>query len=308
MKILVTGGSGFIGSHLAEELLVRGEYVRVLDRHPPRVKGVEWCDGDLRWVADCYKATIDIDNVYHLAARISVDESLEFSWHYFNDNYMSTVNILNACRQNNIKKFLFMSSCEVYGNIEKGLVNETYPCNPTSPYAASKYAGERAAIAFCKSFNIPLTVIRPFNIFGEGQKPFRAGSLIPTLIILAMQGKDLTIHGTGKQSRDYLYAKDVVSALILAMEHKHEYNCEIYNLSSGITRDVNEIATKILRLTESKSVIRYVTDPRGMSQILRSAGCSEKASRVLGWKPKHDFDEVLKGVVKFYKEGYRYQS
>jgi nucleoside-diphosphate-sugar epimerase len=300
-KVLVTGGSGFIGSHLVDSLAEKGYDTRVMDRHPPKNENVEWSDGDLRWMGDCDKATKDVDVVFHLAARISVDESLDYVWHYFNDNYLTTVNLCSASLKNKIKRLIFASSCEVYGDINEGMVgDENQPCDPISPYAASKYASERAAVAFCQSFALPLTVIRAFNTFGERQRPFRAGSVIPTFILMALQNKNINIHGDGNQVRDYTYVKDVVDAYLLSLE-KNLGDLEIFNIASGIPRTVNEIAHKVINHSESKSKITYADDPRGKAQIRRSVGCAEKARKVLGWKPKYDFDESLKGVIKYYK-------
>lgn len=290
----------FIGSHLVDALIAKGYETTVLDRHPPKNKDAEWYDGDLRWIGDCDKATKDVDAVFHLAARISVDESLDYVWHYFNDNYLTTVNICSAAQKNNVKRLIVASSCEVYGNIEENMVgDENHPCNPTSPYAASKFAGERAAIAFCQSFDVPLTVIRSFNVYGERQRAFRAGSMIPTFIFLALQNKPITIHGDGLQSRDYTYVKDVADAYVLALE-KSPSDLEIFNIASEVPRTVNEIARKIVDYAGSESEIVHTDDPRGKAQLRRSVGCAEKARRILGWKPKNGFNETLKMLIKFY--------
>lgn len=136
MSVLVTGGSGFIGTHIIEELQGRGHTVKVFDRRVPKAKGVEWLDGDLRWGGDCDRAVRDTDAILHLAARISVDESLDYIWHYFNDNLMSTVNLFMAAAKHKVNHILFTSSCEVYGETPKSGATEEAPCNPTSPYAA----------------------------------------------------------------------------------------------------------------------------------------------------------------------------
>ena len=122
--------------------------VTVLDRLIPLSSEVKWIEGDLRWVGDCDKAVRGVDAVFHLAARISVDESLDYVYEYFNDNILSTLNIMRAAKRHGVQRFIYTSTCEVYGDVAKGKADETYPCNPTSPYAASKYAAERAALAF----------------------------------------------------------------------------------------------------------------------------------------------------------------
>lgn len=300
MKILVTGGSGFIGSHLVDLLLDKGHQVSVVDGHPVKNKNAEWIDGDLRWIGDCDKAVEGKDIVFHLAARISIDESIDRVLHYFNDNYLSTINICMSCKKYDIKRLVDISSCEVYGNVPKGKADESNPCNPTSPYAASKYAAERSAIAFCNSFNIPITVIRPFNVFGERQKAFRGGSVIPTFIQLALHNKPLIIHGDGNQIRDYLYVKDTVGLLALTLERELG-NTEILNVASGKGRTIKDIAEKIVRYTKSNSKLEFINDPRGKAQMLRSVGNSSRARTLLGWKPIYDFDLALKKTIEFYK-------
>lgn len=297
MNILVTGGSGFIGSSIVDLLIDKGHKVRVFDRQPPKNSKAEWVQGDLTWVGDCYKATQDIDAVFHLAARISVDESLDYIWHYFYENILGTVNLLLAAERNKVKHFIYTSSCEVYGDAVNA--TEESPCNPTSPYAASKYAAERAVFAFCRSFNMKLTVFRPFNTFGERQKAFRAGSLIPTLVLKALKGEELVIHGDGSQTRDYVYVGDIAEAQCMALDRQGE-KARLYNISSGREISVKEVAEKIAGRLGAR--IRFVDDPRKGAQLLRSFGNSELIRKELGWQPKLDFDAALDRVIEYYKE------
>jgi nucleoside-diphosphate-sugar epimerase len=298
MKVLVTGGSGFIGTHIIDELLSKGHEVRVFDRRIPKSKSVEWLDGDLRWLGDCDRAVRGMDAILHLAARISVDESLDYIWQYFNDNLMSTVNLFLAASKHHVNHVLFTSSCEVYGETPKGGATEEAPCNPTSPYAASKYAAERAALTFQRVHpELKLAVLRPFNTFGEWQKPYRAGAVIPTFIIESLKGGTLKIHGEGNQTRDFVYVKDIAKAQVKVMEKGAE---GIFNIATGRARSVNEIAEDIVRLT-GKGRIERVPDTRAGAQLRYSVGIAKKISGATGWKPEHGFDDTLARVVEWYR-------
>ena len=273
--------------------------VTVLDRLIPLSSEVKWIEGDLRWVGDCDKAVRGVDAVFHLAARISVDESLDYVYEYFNYNILSTLNIMRAAKRHGVQRFIYTSTCEVYGDVAKGKADETYPCNPTSPYAASKYAAERAALAFGRAYGLNVTVIRPFNAFGERQKAFRAGSVIPTFTLLALQGKPLLVHGDGSQIRDYIYAKDIAGALMRVLEGSLP-NLTILNVSTGNGITIREIAEKIsARLNHAE--IKFVKDPRGDAQLKRSVGDSSKINKMLGWSPKWSFDKALDKVIDYYK-------
>ena len=237
--------------------------------------------------------------VFRLAARISVDESIEYVLQYFNDNLLCTLNVLNAALKNGVRKFVYTSTCEVYGDTFEGKADETHPCNPTSPYAASKYAAERAVLAFGRTHDFPVLVLRPFNTFGERQKPFTHGAVILTFIVLALQNKDLIVHGDGSQTRDYTYVKDLAEAHVFAMKSNAEKQ-SIFNVATGVGQSIKEISEQVLQLTGSKSKMRLVGDPRKGAQLKVSVGDSNKL-RSLGWHPRRDFGEALRKTIEWYK-------
>ena len=297
MKVLVTGGSGFIGTHVIEELQSRGHMVKVFDRRIPKVKNVEWLDGDLRWAGDCDRAVRNTDAIMHLAARISVDESLDYIWNYFNDNLMSTVNLFMAAAKHGVDHILFTSSCEVYGETPRAGATEEALCNPTSPYAASKYAAERAALTFKRVHpELNLAVLRPFNTFGEWQKPYRAGAVIPTFIMEALKDRPLKIHGKGSQARDYVYARDIAKAHVELMEKERE---GIFNVATGKARTINSIANSIVEIV-GKGSVEHVPDVRKGAQLQYSVGNATKLTNATGWKPVHEFEPTLKKVIRWY--------
>ena len=298
MKVLVTGGSGFIGTHIVEELLTRGHEVKVFDRRVPKVQGVEWLDGDLRWLGDCDRAVRGTDAILHLAARISVDESLDYIWHYFNDNFMSTVNLFMAAAKHEVNHIIFTSSCEVYGETPKTGAKEEAPCNPTSPYAASKYAAERAALTFTRVHpGLKLAILRPINTFGQWQKPNRAGAVIPTFVLDALKGKPLRVHGEGKQVRDYVYVKDIARAHVDVLEKGRE---GIFNIATGRARTINSIAEAVVRLT-GRGSFEHVPDSRKGAQLQYSVGDATKIGKAAGWKPRSLFEPTLKKVIRWYE-------
>ncbi len=298
MKVLVTGGSGFIGTHIVAELRSRGHDVRVFDRRVPKAEDVEWLDGDLRWAGDCDRAVRDVDAIIHLAARISVDESLDYIWNYFNDNLMSTVNLFMAAAKHKVDRIAFTSSCEVYGETPSAGATEGSPCNPTSPYAASKYAAERAALTFERVHpDLRLAVLRPFNTFGEWQKPYRAGAVIPTFIMEALRGGTLKIHGEGNQARDYVYVKDIARAHVEVLEQEQE---GIFNIATGKPWTINSLAEKIVSIV-GKGKIAHVADTRKGAQLQYSVGNSSKLRKATGWKPIHRFEDSLNSVIRWYE-------
>ncbi len=269
----------------------------MFDRRVPKAEGVDWLDGDLRWGGDCDRAVRNTDVVLHLAARISVDESLDYIWHYFNDNLMSTVNLFMAAARHKVNHVLFTSSCEVYGETPKMGAGEDAPCNPTSPYAASKYAAERAALTFKRVHpELKLAVLRPFNTFGEWQKPYRAGAVIPTFILEAQKNHTLSIHGDGNQTRDFVYVKDIAKAHVDVMEKEQE---GIFNIASGKSRTINSIAESIVKLV-GNGTVKHVVDARKGAQLLYSVGDSSKLQKATGWKPTHEFEPTLKRVIEWY--------
>ena len=298
--ILLTGGSGFIGSHLADALLNDGYRVRVLDRRPPATVGVEWIDGDLMWLGDCERAARGADVVIHLAARIEGGESVANLSEYFQGNVTVTLNILQACIANQVSRFIHTSSGEVYGNITIGKATESSRCDPISPYAASKYAAERAVLSFSRTFGLPVTVLRPFNTFGERQKPFRKGSAIPTFIAQSLREEPLRVFGKGAEVRDFLYVRDLISAHISVLEAKVPSQA-VFNVASGRGRSMLEVAETVLEETGSKSELEFVSDSSDASRTLRSVGDSSLLVKSTRWKPMWGFREALKRVIEHYK-------
>ena len=304
MKILVTGGAGFLGSHICDMLLKTGHEVSVLDRMCPGKVGhlideIGFVCGDLRKIEDCREAVRDVDAIIHLAALINVDHSIREPLEFYETNVRGTMNLLEAARHEpSVKKLVYMSTAEVYGSSE-GLLKETALCDTRSPYAASKYAGERYCLSYHYTYDEPeITIIRGFNMYGPRQSYGSKGAVIAIFTTLALMGKPPVIFGSGEQCRDYVYVKDMARGVIEATMLEG-LGGEIINLASGKTVTVNDIAKTVLELTGSKHEIDYASARPG--ELFKSCGDADKARRLLGWAPEVGFYEGLQDTVEYFK-------
>src|SRR3989344_895369 len=257
MKILITGGGGFQGSHLAKALLDGGHTVSVLNTYSERSKenlqpiinhiNLIWGSITDREIVE--KSVRGHDVVYHLAAHINVDESLKDPHIFYYSNVLGTANILEAVRRQPGTKLIYASTCEVYGDghdlRSDESLNETAELRPNSPYAASKAAADRLCYAYHKSFNVSVTIVRPFNIYGEHQKQGAFGALIPILTARAMRHEPLVVFGDGEASRDYLHVSDAVQGYQLVLNNTSSLQGRAINFASGANTKVKDIAAFI---------------------------------------------------------------
>lgn len=258
MKILVTGGAGFQGSHLVEALLRAGHSVTVFNTCSDRAKKIlstiDYIYVDVIWgsVTDkeaVLKSVRDHDVVFHLAARINVDESRKDPELYEAVNVGGTLNILEAVRQTGAR-LIFASSCEVYGDghnlTEDEALSESSEMRPNSPYAAFKAAADRLCYAYFKTFDVNVTIVRPFNVYGERQKKGTGGALIPILLSKAMKGEDVTVFGDGMATRDYSHVSDIVAGYMMVLESPFRIlRGRAINFASGVNVSVRDIASRI---------------------------------------------------------------
>lgn len=262
MKILITGGAGFQGSHLTEYYVNKGHEVTILntlsDHTQDNLKNLYQHIGDKKEQVNVVFGSItdtevvnktvrDHDVVFHLAANVNVDHSLVDPMAFIDANIKGTFNVLEAVRNNDIR-MIHASTCEVYGDGhdlgEDELLDESAALKPNSPYAATKAGADRLCHSYFRSFDVPVTIVRPFNIFGERQKSGTFGALIPILVRKAMAGDKLTVFGDGAATRDYLHVSDLVAAYDLALEHK-ELVGKTVNFASGVNTSVRDIAKYI---------------------------------------------------------------
>ncbi len=312
MIYLVTGGAGFIGSHLVEALLKKGQTVRVLDNFStgkranldaviarcrveqgdPRLTIIE---GDIRDPKTCAEAMAGIDYVLHQAALPSVPRSIADPIGTTAVNVTGTLNLLWAAKEAKVKRFVYASSSSVYGDTPVLPKVESLPANPLSPYAVSKLAGEQFCKAFYRAYGLPTVALRYFNIYGPRQDPeSQYSAVIPRFVAALKAGKTVTIHGDGKQSRDFTFIDDCVRANLLACHSKHAVG-EAMNIGYGNRTTINALFAEISRLLKVTAKPDYV-DPRP-GDVKHSLADLTRADALLGYKPKVNIKTGLKRVV-----------
>lgn len=295
MKILITGGAGFQGSHLAENLTNQGHEVAILNTLTPQAlqnKKYLESKAEIIWgsITDAEiteKAIRGKDAVFHLGARVNVDESILHPWETIETNVRGTYNVLEAVRKNKIR-MVHTSTCEVYGTPEKVPIAENAELRPMSPYAASKAAADRLCFAYAQTYKIPVTIARFFNIFGERQKESNFGAVIPIFVGKAMRGETITVFGSGTQTRDYVYISDVIRAYELLLEHP-ELSGEVINFGTGVGTAIKDIAQYIAKKLNGR-VEHGDPRPGEASDMIAD---NSKAKRLLGWEPQVSFYEGL---------------
>ncbi len=296
---LVTGGAGFIGSHLVEALVAMGEPVRVLDNFSTgrwenlsAVRDrIEVIEGDVRDPLAVRQAVDRVEVVAHLAALVSVEGSLRNSRETMDVNTGGTLNLLEAARQAGVSRFLFASSAAVYGDCSELPLHEDLPLCPLSPYAASKVAGEALCRAYWASYGLPTVILRFFNIYGPRQDPQSPYSGVISIFVGRMRrGLPPVVYGDGLQTRDFVYVGDVVAALIRAGKQDGAAGA-VVNIARGEE-------TSVLRLVMLLNQVLGATlepefAPARAGDIRRSSGDPRRAHSVLGWQPTVGLAEGL---------------
>lgn len=304
MKILITGGAGFQGSHLTEKLISLGHEVAILNTLTPQsLQNKKYLEGkaEIIWgsITDAEiteKAVRGKDVVFHLGARVNVDESILHPWETIETNVRGTFNVLEAVRKNSTR-MIHTSTCEVYGTPEKVPILENAELRPMSPYAASKAAADRLCFAYAQTYKTPVTIARFFNIFGERQKESNFGAVIPIFVGKAMRGENISVFGTGEQTRDYVFISDVIHAYELLLEHP-EFTGEVFNFGSGQGTSIKDIAEYIAKTLNGKVTF---TDPRP-GEASEMIADNSKAKRLLGWEPQVSFYQGLDRYIAWRKE------
>jgi UDP-glucose 4-epimerase len=292
---LITGGAGFIGSHLAKYLRGRAE-IRVLDnlRSSKRSNldgaSVDFIDASVLDTAALRRATAGVDIVFHLGAMVSVKESMERPKECVEINAIGTLNVLRASADSNVRRLVFASSAAIYGDDPPCPTAETAAPAPRSPYAVTKWDGECYCEMFSREGWLSTASLRFFNVFGPLQDPGGAyAAAVPGFLRCALRGEPLTIFGDGEQSRDFIYVKDVVSALVFVSENEKAVG--VYNCGYGERMTINALARKILALAPSGSTI--VHRPPRPGDVRHSCASVDKLS-ALGWAPANGLAEGLK--------------
>ncbi len=300
-KALVTGGAGFIGSHLARALLHENMQVVVLDNLsmgkienvPP---GAVFIRGDVCNREDVLKALQDVDVVFHEAARVSIRSSVPEFFDDARTNLMGTLNLLRCYTGSGVKKLVFASSMAVYADAEDTApISEDYTCEPLSPYGISKLAGEKYCLQLCRQMGIDCHVLRYFNTYGIGQAVTPYVGVITIFINRLLDHKAPVIYGDGQQRRDFIHISDVVSANLLAMTSRVRYG--IFNIGTGIDTSVNEIADLLCTRIDPRLKPLHTDEQPG--ELRYSIADISRASRELGYQPKVKLADRIDEVIDY---------
>ena len=279
MRIAVTGGSGFVGTYLMKELKKRGENVINLDIS----KGIDITE----W--EKIKNIKKFDLIFHLAAKSFVPESYKNPREFYYNNVIGTLNILELCRKHNAK--IIFASSYVYGTPRYFPIDEDHPIQGFNPYAQSKIIGENICEGYHRDFNIPVVIMRPFNIYGPGQN---INFLIPTIIEQAKKGR--IILKNSKPKRDYVYIDDVIDAYIKCLEYD-DTSFKIFNIGSGMSYSVMELAEIVAENYRNEIKISFSEESR-KNEIMNTVADISNIQKLLGWKPKIDLNKGIARVVE----------
>ncbi|MFH2145699.1 MAG: SDR family oxidoreductase [Candidatus Omnitrophota bacterium] len=304
-KFLVTGGAGFIGSHIVEHILSEGQAVIVLDNfssgkeanlsfvNESQISSKQYCliKDDIRDYEACLKACSGVDYVLHQAALRSVPKSMNNPYEYNEVNIGGTLNMLRAAQQCNVKRFIFASSSSIYGMTDKFPERETdYPLL-ISPYALTKLTGEFYCRIFSENFNLETVALRYFNVFGPRQAPDdEYAAVIPKFICCILKDICPPIFGNGKQSRDFTFVKDVVQANLLAAKIP-DISGKVFNIASGSDNSIVELVAILNQLAGKSLQPEFLPERAG--DVFKTLADISNSKKLLGFKPKFDFQQGL---------------
>ena len=298
MKIIITGGSGFIGSYLAMQL--KQEHDVTIFDVKKNVSDIDFIEGDVTNLDSVKNSITDCDLVIHLAASLGVVNVERDPVQTLDINLGGTKNVLEACRTNNIKKIIFSSSSEIYGEPTKIPIGENDKPIPITTYGISKLASEEYIKSYSKSYGIQYTIFRLFNVYGAIQD---TQWVLPEFVDKAISNKQISVHSDGSQVRAFCYVSDVADAFQSVLEKANGEIINVGNDSNPIS--IKELAEKIVSLTNSQSKIEFVPfeeSNRNRTEILKRIPDINKAKKILNYSPKITLDEGIKKVVKYRKE------
>lgn len=303
MKILVTGGAGFIGSHIVEHYQNIAEEIRVLDnlrtgyRH--NLDGLKhtFIEGSITDRELVRSAVKDVDYIFHLAALVSVPESMAKPSECVDINVHGLLNVLEEASAAGVGKLVFASSAAIYGDNPTVPKLETMIPEPKSPYAITKLDGEYYLGMFQREGRLETAALRFFNVFGPRQDPKGAyAAAVPIFIEKTVRNEDITIFGDGGQTRDFIYVKDIVGALVFAVETAGVIG--VFNAGYGGQITINDLASSLIQVASSSSKILHAPERAG---DVRHSRASADRLRAAGWKPQHSLDVGLARTLEFFK-------
>lgn len=311
-SILVTGADGFIGSHLTEDLVKKGHKIRAfiyynsfntwgwLDTLPKEIlKEIEVFTGDIRDPNGVKESMKGIDEIYHLAALIAIPFSYHSPDSYVDTNIKGTLNVLQAARDLDTPRVLVTSTSEVYGTAQYIPIDEKHPFQGQSPYSATKIGADRIAESFYRSFNMPITIVRPFNTYGPRQS---ARAVIPTIITQLFAGEEEIKLGSLTPTRDFNYVKDTVQGFIEIAKSDKTIGEEI-NIATQQEISIGQLAQEMINQINPNA--RIISDEQRLrpenSEVNRLLGSNEKIKRLTNWKPKYTLGTGLAETIEWFK-------
>jgi NAD dependent epimerase/dehydratase len=312
-KVLVTGSDGFIGSHLVERLVELGADVRALVLYNSfnswgwldtierdRLGHVEVVAGDIRDPHHLQEMVKDIEIIFHLAALIGIPYSYHAPDSYLETNVKGTLNLLQAARNSSVERMIHTSTSEVYGTAQFVPITEEHPLVGQSPYSASKIAADQFAVSFYRSFDLPVTIVRPFNTYGPRQS---ARAVIPTVISQALSGKKTIPVGNVRPTRDFTFVSDTVEGFIKAAEHEESAG-KTLNLGSNSEITIGDLLEKIRSLMNSS--FEVVLDKGRLrpekSEVDRLWSDNSKAKAILKWEPAVSLESGLELTIEWFRK------
>ncbi|NLZ83747.1 MAG: SDR family NAD(P)-dependent oxidoreductase [Clostridiales bacterium] len=320
MKVLVTGADGFIGSHLTESLLEEGYDVKAftfynsfnswgwLDSLPKeKLNQIDVFTGDIRDPNGVFEVMKGVDEVFHLAALIAIPFSYHSPDSYVDTNIKGTLNVLQAARKHNTGRILITSTSEVYGTAQYVPIDENHPYQGQSPYSATKIGADRLAESFYRSFNLPVSIVRPFNTYGPRQS---ARAVIPTIILQLLSGKERIELGSLTPTRDFNYVKDTANGFIEIAKSDKTIGEEV-NIATQNEISIGRLAKELI--SQINPSAKIVCDEQRLrpekSEVNRLLGSNEKIKSITGWEPKYTFEQGLAETIEFFRNNLnRYKS
>jgi UDP-glucose 4-epimerase len=317
MRILVTGGAGFIGSHLCEDFVAKGDYVLCLDNFMSgdlaNVRALLGCrnfkllNSDLRDFDLLEKVVSSgVDAIIHLAAQIHVDRSIVEPRLTYEVNVFGSLNVLELARRYDVGKVIHTSTSEVYGSAQYVPMDEKHPLNAPHPYGASKISADRMCHAYIQTYGLNICIARPFNTFGARQKDTGYGGAISIFVKRVLNGVPPIVYGDGKQSRDYMYIKDLVRAYSAILKSNKTIK-EPLNFGTGKETRIIDLANKIIALCGKAKEMKPVHVAPRPGEVERLVADYSKANKLLRWKPTYTLENGLLEFIDWYKN-YKYEE
>jgi len=303
VKILVTGGAGFIGSSLSDKLVALGHKVSIIDNlSTGKIENVN--DKAKLYIANIEDKNISkifesqkFDIVYHLAAQIDVQESINNPVYDADVNILGTINILENSRRHGVRKIIYSSSAAIYGEPEYLGIDEKHKSNPISYYGISKYVPENYIKTYSKLWKIDYSILRYANVYGIRQDPKGEGGVISIFMDRMFKNNPVTIYGNGFSTRDFIYVEDVVDANIKVLDKGSR---QIFNIGTGTATNINTLYTTMNKIMDKIIEVSHLKERKG--DILHSYFNVEKAKKVLGWEAKHSLEHGLTKTIEYYEK------